>query len=306
MSVNYEYFKVFCCVAEYQNITRAAEKLCLTQPSVTKSIHALEKQLDCLLFERTKRGVELTPAGNDLYQKIKPACLSLSSAEESLRQQKALHHGVVRICTGLPSLSSILLPVLHTFRMRYPGVSIEIQDNHSEIQLRGLESGEFDILFDLAPADSFVVPSNTASFHKKIHIEPLYTTRDIPVAGPTFASLTEDVISMDNLLDFPLIFRKIDTTSSDFYHTLLQEKIHHNQNSYLVADTLLARIRMTQANLGISFIPPECIQPEISNKSLLPLRIAEPLLERRFIMITRSDCQLTFAAKAFLECFTAR
>lgn len=101
MSLNFEYYKIFYYVATYKNITRAAEHLCVTRPSVTKAIQNLENQLNCVLFERTKRGVKLTPSGQALYRKIEPACMELFLAEKELEQRKILEQGKLRICTGI-------------------------------------------------------------------------------------------------------------------------------------------------------------------------------------------------------------
>lgn len=297
MSINYEYYKVFCCVAELENITRAAEKLCLTQPSVTKSIRALEQQLDCQLFERSRRGVKLTAEGVDLYRKIHPACSALLLAEEDLRRRRSLEQGMVRICTGLPSMGFILIPALRAFQARYPGISIEIRDNHSATPLSGLESGQYDLLMDLAPADSLFFSAVSEMDH--IVAEPLWTLRDIPLAAPGL--VREGPLSLEALLDYPLIFRKLDTTPTGFYHALLQQKLQRKNGSYLVADALPTRIRMTQAGLGVSFLPRECVETELREGLLVPLSVSEPLLERRIILMTKKNSPRSFAAEAFLR-----
>ena len=60
MDANFEYYKVFYYCAHAGNITTAAKMLCLTQPTVTKTIQNLEAQLGCTLFYRSKKGIDLT------------------------------------------------------------------------------------------------------------------------------------------------------------------------------------------------------------------------------------------------------
>ena len=89
-STNFEYYKVFYYTAKYRNITLAAQKLFLTQPSVTKAIQRLEEQLDCQLFLRTKRGVTLTAEGQ--------TCLLYTSWGWAVRFQRDLTRWCLTNC----------------------------------------------------------------------------------------------------------------------------------------------------------------------------------------------------------------
>ena len=70
MDINFELYKVFYEVANEGNITKAANKLMISQPAVTKQIKTLEDQLGGQLFIRTKRGVILTENGQNIYNHI--------------------------------------------------------------------------------------------------------------------------------------------------------------------------------------------------------------------------------------------
>ena len=67
INVDIELYRIFYTVASCGNITKAAEKLYISQPAVTMSIKKLEKELEIKLFVRNKRGVTLTPEGKVLY-----------------------------------------------------------------------------------------------------------------------------------------------------------------------------------------------------------------------------------------------
>lgn len=309
MSVNFEYYKVFYYVAEYLNITRAAERLCLTQPSVTKSIKNLETQLDCRLFERNRRGVKLTPEGHALFGRIQPACRAIFDAEEDLAQRKAMQSGIVRICTGISALQPFLLSVIQTYRETYPSISVDVQDNRSGIPISSLESGKFDMLLDLAPVD--MLPAGTTEAGPRdrhlldnVHIELLRSVYDVPIVGRDFAYLTDRDLTLCSLLDYPIILRKIDTLPQGFYYNLLKQKMSCPDASYLAVDSMMMRAVMTQANLGVSFIPVECVQDKIASGAILPLHVPERLLERRFVLITPKNHQLSPAARHFADMLT--
>ena len=81
MAANFEYYKIFYYVAKYQNFTLAAKALLSSQPSVSRCMQALETELGCRLFIRTKRGVSLTAEGEQLYQYVAPACEQIFKGE---------------------------------------------------------------------------------------------------------------------------------------------------------------------------------------------------------------------------------
>ena len=76
MKTNLEYYRVFYVVAKNKNITQAANELVVSQPAVSKSIKALERDLGTTLFNRNKDGVILTSAGEVLFEKIKQSLRS--------------------------------------------------------------------------------------------------------------------------------------------------------------------------------------------------------------------------------------
>ena len=84
MAANFEYYKIFYYVAKYQNFTLAAKALLSSQPSVSRCMQALETELGCRLFIRTKRGVSLTAEGEQLYQYVAPACEQIFKGEENI------------------------------------------------------------------------------------------------------------------------------------------------------------------------------------------------------------------------------
>ena len=67
---NYDYYRIFYYVAQYQSFTKAAEMLRNNQPNITRYINNLESELGCKLFIRSNRGVKLTPEGENLFEHV--------------------------------------------------------------------------------------------------------------------------------------------------------------------------------------------------------------------------------------------
>ena len=70
MPVPYDYYRIFYYVAQYRSFTRAAEVLHGSQPNITRTIILLEQELGCRLFERSHRGLALTPEGGQLFAHV--------------------------------------------------------------------------------------------------------------------------------------------------------------------------------------------------------------------------------------------
>lgn len=92
--INFELYKIFVYVAKEENLTRASEKLNLTQPAVTKHIKNLENILETKLFTRSNHGIKLTKQGEELYEKIKDAIETLINVEKQTEKERNINLGI--------------------------------------------------------------------------------------------------------------------------------------------------------------------------------------------------------------------
>ena len=94
---NLELYKIFIMVAKEQNITKASEKLNISQPAVTKHIKNLEEQIGNPLFIRTKKGVKLNEYGEKIFLNVKKAITLLSESEKLVSEYKEEYKGTIKI-----------------------------------------------------------------------------------------------------------------------------------------------------------------------------------------------------------------
>jgi len=111
MSVSFDSYKTFYYVARLGSFTEAAKALYVTQPTVTHAIQMLEQELDCVLFQRSRKGVSLTPEAAMLYEHVRAACEHIFEAESALKAKKKLLEGQVRIGASETTLHFFLLPL---------------------------------------------------------------------------------------------------------------------------------------------------------------------------------------------------
>lgn len=129
-------------VARRLHFRKAAEALAIAQPALSRAIAQLETALDADLLNRTRRGVELTPAGKLLLEQMEPALRALAAIPGELHALAGGEVGHVRVAfTGL-AMATVLPKILREFHHRHPGIRLELTESPTSAQLAALEAGE--------------------------------------------------------------------------------------------------------------------------------------------------------------------
>jgi DNA-binding transcriptional LysR family regulator len=119
--------RAFCFTAQSGSISKAAERLYLSQPSVSLQIQALERELGITLFERRGPRISLTPDGHTLYELALPLVDGIDSLHERFESQnQSLHSGRLDIAAGESSTLYLLPELLKEFMAQYPGIQIKL------------------------------------------------------------------------------------------------------------------------------------------------------------------------------------
>ncbi|MDF1748011.1 MAG: LysR substrate-binding domain-containing protein [Alphaproteobacteria bacterium] len=140
--MRYVQLRAFHYVAICGGFSRAAEELLLTQPAISDQVRKLEEEYDILLFNRRKKQVTLTPAGEGLLDITRRLFDSEQQALELLSESRALRSGTLRI---IADSAHHLLLTLGQFRLKYPGVQISVRSGNSETVIDSLYSYEADL-----------------------------------------------------------------------------------------------------------------------------------------------------------------
>ncbi len=129
-------------VARQLHFRKAAETLAVAQPALSRAIAQLETALDADLLNRTRRGVEVTPAGRLLLERIEPLLRGLAAIPADLQALAGGEVGHVRVAfTGL-AMATVLPRILRDFHRRHPGIRLELTESPSAAQLAALQAGE--------------------------------------------------------------------------------------------------------------------------------------------------------------------
>ena len=145
--------RYFQTVAKTLHFRRAAALLNVSQPPLSKSIKTLEEELGTQLFLRTRRRVELTPAGEALLKRCEKIFQELEDTKTEVKRYSRGEKGAIRIGCEDGTTFPVLPPLLQTFKRRYPAISCSVVTQTLGQQIGGLIAGDLDAGIVPLPVD---------------------------------------------------------------------------------------------------------------------------------------------------------
>lgn len=290
MAVTYDYYRIFFYVAKYHSFTRAAKVLMNSQPNITRAMNNLEQELGCRLFLRSNRGVALTPEGERLLTHVQIALEQLQAGEAELAGEKALQSGYLSIGASEIALHGLLLPVLRSFRLSYPGVHIQITNHSTPQAVEAVRNGTVE----------FAAVSTPTGAVRPLRELALAEYRDILIAGPHFAALAGRVLSLSDLSHYPLICLGRNTKTYEFYDRLFAA---HGQllQPDVEAATTDQILPLVRHDLGLGFLPPGFAAEALQKGEVFQVALDEPLPVRQICLVWDHSRPLSAAARELIR-----
>lgn len=143
--MNLEQLTGFAMIAELGHFTRAAERLHLAQPSLSRQVATLERELGVELFHRVRGNVALTAAGERLLPIARRMLADADTARGEMAELAGLRRGRIRLGATPTLCTSLVAEVLAEYRARYPGIDIEILERGSRSLIAALVEGGLDL-----------------------------------------------------------------------------------------------------------------------------------------------------------------
>ena len=138
-------------VAEYKNFTLAAEKCFVTQPTLSMQIQKVEEELNILIFDRSKKPIQLTEIGQKIVAQAKKIVNEADRIQDIVEQQKGFIGGEFRLGI-IPTIMPTLLPMFLTnFIKKYPKVKLIIEELNTEELIARLKNGHLDAAIAATP-----------------------------------------------------------------------------------------------------------------------------------------------------------
>lgn len=262
---NLNRYKVFICTAETGSISRAAQKLYISQPAVSSAIKKLEENLSTTLFLRKPRGVILTEDGKILYDSVKQAFDILSSTEINLSHSHT--NSKLRIAASNVLCKYMLMPYLKKFTEKYPDTDVSITCTSSLNAQKLLEECKTDVALMAKPNNMFGL-----SYH------PLGLIEDIFVCTPSYLSKlnckTHDIFRIGNIM--LLNKENVSRVHVDTYY--LENKI--NPEHILEVNDMDMLIEFAKIGIGISCVVKQFVEKELMDGTLIEIKLPTPIPPR--------------------------
>jgi DNA-binding transcriptional LysR family regulator len=282
--------RAFCYTAREGSISRAAEKLFLSQPSVSLQIQALERELNTELLERRGPNIRLTPEGRILYEIARPMVQGIDTLPETFAAHCGnLESGELNIAAGESTILYILPEVIRQFADTYPGISLKL---HNVTGRDGMEMLRADEV-DFAVGSMLEVPEDVA-YHPIFVYQPLLITApDHPLAR------RKGKVTLKDIAPHGLILPPRHLSTWRIVDLVFQQ---HNLNYRVALEAGGWEVikKYVELGMGISIVTSICITDDDKDK-LATIPLDQYFPERSYGVVLRQTKFLSPQARKFIE-----
>jgi DNA-binding transcriptional LysR family regulator len=277
--------RAFISVAEQRSFSRAAERLHITQPAVSKRISALEAELDTLLFDRIGHKIILTEAGKALIPRARRILLEVEDSKRAVANLTEEIAGPLVIGTSHHIGLHRLPPVLRRFILEHPNVHLNIQFMDSEEACNAVIHGDLELGIVTLPLS----PSND------LQLTPVWHDPLVIVAHCDHPLLAKKTVAANELSNYSAILPATGT----FTREILEQALRPMQIKLNVgmSTNYLETIKMlVSVGLGWSVLPQSMLGDDIGMVNIPDLH-----MERTLGVVSHKERTLSNAARALLD-----
>ena len=281
--------RAFCYTVKFGTLTRAAEALFLSQPSVSLQLGALEAELGTALVERRRRRVTLTPEGQILYELARPLVEGLESLDEQFATQtRGAGRTTLDIACGNATIQYLLPAMVAAFRSRHPDVHLNLHNVTGTDGLALLRSDEVDF----AVGSMLDVPHDL-SYEALHHFDPLLIA---PVDHPLAAKAE---VTLEDLSPYGLILPPKRLTTYRLVDLVFQKRKVPYHVAIEVGGWEVIK-QYVAMGLGISIVTGMCIG-EADRERLAVRNLRSYFPQRSYGVVVRKGKVLSSAARNFID-----
>lgn len=284
-------------VAE-RSFSRAAGKMFLTQPSLTKHIKNLEDAVGVKVINRQNTGVTLTLQGRLLYEYAQKILGLREGVKEKILKSMENDSGTIDLIASTIPANYILPYILGDFNKNYPKIKVYIKTVNSEEAL--------DMVLNKHAEIGFI---GKKPLSKKIHAEPIWKDRLVIAVSGTHRWSERSCITANELMEEPFVIREKGSGTREILENYLKENAGSDFRLNIIAElgSSEAIKEAIIAGLGVSFISIHAIRRELKQKLLIEIPVSGWVVERDFHVIYTRQLNLMPHQEIFLNfCKTAR
>ncbi len=276
------YFRV---VARREHITKAAEELSIAQPSLSKTIRRLEKEIGVPLFDRQGRSLQLNQFGKAFLEHINTIFYELEEGQREVRDMAGLEQGEV----SLGAASIYWLPdMLHSFQILHPAIHFHLSQCSLAEMPQRLEAGTCDFCFLSTP---LIQPG--------IRWEALRTEEILLVVPAMHRLAGQEIVPLSEVAHESMVIEKVGSGLRNLMDTFCQQAGFTLHPSYEI-DEPAALFAFVKAQLGVGFTT-ALMEQRAREHTLTPLHLTNPTCQRPFGIAWHQKHYLSQATQAFYQ-----
>ncbi len=239
------HLRYFLKVAEELHFGRAAEKLFITQPPLSRQIKILEEELGVTLFERTKKRVRLTAHGSFLKEEAAKVLVQIESMRNHIRLMEEGAEGLIKVGYVGSAMHSVLPGVLSAIRKALPCVHTSLYELRNLDQIAGLKYGNIDIGFIRTPVTV-----------EGLEIKPIYSETLSVIVPTSHPSLHSKALRVADLAEEPFIGFCRDCAPG-LFDTIIGLCNREGFSPRIVHESsqINSVVRLVESGLGYSIVP---------------------------------------------------
>lgn len=270
-------------VADTLHFGRAAERLGMTQPPLSQSILALERELGASLFLRSRRSVALTPFGRQWLDEVRPAVAAIDGLADAARRLLAGQAGRLSLSFVSTADYSVLPTIVQRYAAAFPDVRISLQEATSDVQIDALLEGQADA--------GIIIPSLSAlparlSYRPLLH-EPLIAAVPEAWVEQGRLSIEQGRILGHGWMDEPLLLFPA-RVSPDFHELVMGFYRAQGCEPAIRQEAIQMQtiVSLVSAGMGMALVPSSMCHLARTGTRYLPLAEPAPMLETGLAWLT--------------------
>jgi DNA-binding transcriptional LysR family regulator len=280
--------RVFMTVANERSFSRAAEKLERTQPAVSLALQRLESELGEKLPDRSAKDVVLTDAGRTVLEYARRFQNLESELENSIAELR--DHSAGRLVIGANESTGLyLLRHIQRYRRMFPKVQVQVRRSFSSRIPAEIVDGNLELgVISYQPRDD------------RVKSRVIFTDSLAFVVSPRHRFAKRSVVAIHELGDETFVAHNVLSPYREIVLRVFQE--HGVRLNMDIEMPTVETIRwMVEQDQGVAFLPRMCVEQEIAEKRLVPIRVPEIAVERKIWLVQPSRRAVSYAADAFLK-----
>jgi LysR family transcriptional regulator for metE and metH len=264
-------------IASTGSVTRAAERLHLTQSALSHQLRDIESRLGIQLFLRLGKKMVLTPPGERVLGTAKRVLDEIGRTEEDLKLMSQNGKGVLRLCTQCNTGYHWLPPLLQSFHRKFPGVDVQIMVNATDRPIEALLEGQIDLAVVTSDIDD-----------KRLTTERLFDDELVAVVAPSHPFAKRSCIQPEDFAEEHLIIYSADPQDSYTFMRILRPA-HVEPARVSQVPLTEAILELVKAGLGVSVMARWAIEPALKTGAVKAVRIGKRGVFRSWSAVTLRD-----------------